>query len=82
MAFHLQIKSDRYEIWVIAEHRTGTAREIRADRVCELEAEIRKAADFQTSSYPDHYRIVTNKGDPVSRWKTWPGRVKKLRARY
>ena len=81
MSFHIQERSITTDIWVMpVSYRIKGI--VRATNVSVLEQTIREAADVRTLSFPTNLRIVTDDGEPVSRWKVWPGRAKKLRRRY
>lgn len=52
-----------------------------SDSVDELRMAIIDYADRQTLDFWQHFRIVTQDGKAVERWKTRPGEAKKTRRR-
>lgn len=82
MAYQIQEKSIQHEIWVIPDERYLVHGPVRSDRVSELTKTIEDTADHWPFTWPGHFRIVTNDGKPISRWKVWPGRTKRLVRRY
>lgn len=82
MGFQIQVKSISNDIWVIPDRYDWKSKAVRSQRSSDLVAAIHEAADERTLSFAQHVRIVTDDGDPVSRWKIWSGRVKQLRRRY
>lgn len=73
MGFHIQRRSISHEIWVIPDRYDWRDHLVRSERSSDLVAAIHAVADERTLSHPDHIRIVTDDGDPVSRWKDLAG---------
>lgn len=82
MGYQIQEKSIQHEIWVVPEGGYRVRGPVTSKRVSELVQSIVDTADHWPFSWPGHLRIVTDYGKPVSRWKVWPGRAKKLKRRY
>lgn len=55
---------------------------VSADNVPVLRKAIQDYADTYTGSSPEQYRIITQHGGPVERWKVRPGKATKMRRRY
>lgn len=78
--FQLQVKALGSPIWYREKSEYGQSpRKTEADSVSELREAIQLAADKRTLNFPEHVRIITDKGAPVERWKITPGNAKKLR---
>lgn len=82
MGYQIQEKSIATEIWVAPKQTYRVHGPVYSDRVSVLVQTIEATADKWPFDWAGHLRIVTDDGKPVSRWKVWPGRAKKLRRRY
>ena len=82
MGFQIQQKSIMYRTWVIPHGSYLVKGPVRAANVSALQDTIVRTADEWPFDFAGNFRIVTDRGDPVSRWKVWSGRVKRLRRRY
>lgn len=76
--FTLQRRSFSSRVWHEPELLYGQQYQTRAESISELRATIRYIADRYTFDFPSRYRIITNDGDPVERWKVRAGSARKL----
>lgn len=81
MSFQIQKKSIRRNIWVVP-GRFDDVTSPYSSSVAELRQQIADAADRRTLDFVAHYRIVTDRGDPVERWSVRPGKARRLLRRY
>jgi hypothetical protein len=77
--FQLQERHELPTIWVTP---TSFGLPGFADTAPELRQAILDMANSYSYSSPRQYRIVTDAGTPVERWKVTAGKAKKLRRRY
>lgn len=82
--FVIQKRASAHEIWYTPSgfDRETKAGPLTSDSVNELRETLAAVADATTLDWWHHYRIITEDGKPVERYKVRPGTAKKTRARY